>query len=239
MIATATYFIGVVFGLLGACQILTYLMPILYVWCCPVPNLKRKYGTKWALVTGGSSGIGKALAMELAKQELNLVIAALDDELLSSTQKELKTQFPHLEIRSVGVDLSPGQDYMQKLINATKDIEIGVVFNNAGYIATGFFVQSSLKRQMDNLECNLVASVKITHHFMQQMKHGRCIVYTSSASAYMPSPFACMYGGTKAFLSQFAACLAVEAKASGIDVLAVHPSPVSSRFSSKREPSAL
>ena len=49
----------------------------------------------------------------------------------------------------------------------------------------------------------------------------------------MPSPFSSMYGATKAFLSQFAACLAVEVKSRGVDVMSVHPSPVASRFYDK------
>eukprot|EP00879_Flechtneria_rotunda_P021053 GHRR01022179.1.p1 GENE.GHRR01022179.1~~GHRR01022179.1.p1 ORF type:complete len:148 (+),score=48.49 GHRR01022179.1:803-1246(+) len=57
-----------------------------------------------------------------------------------------------------------------------------------------------------------------------------CFVYTSSASAVLPSPFAVTYASTKAFLSMFAISLAPEVKWLGIDVLAVHPSPVASRF---------
>lgn len=56
-----------------------------------------------------------------------------------------------------------------------------------------------------------------------------CFVYTSSAAACMPSPFAVTYASTKAFLSMFAISLAPEVKWMGIDVLAVHPSPVASR----------
>ena len=56
-----------------------------------------------------------------------------------------------------------------------------------------------------------------------------CFVYTSSASACMPSPFAVTYASTKSFLSMFAISLAPEVKWMGIDVLAVHPSPVASR----------
>ncbi len=57
-----------------------------------------------------------------------------------------------------------------------------------------------------------------------------CFIFTSSVSGYIPNPFAVMYGATKAFVSQFAASLAIEVRANGIDVLAVHPSPVASNF---------
>jgi short-subunit dehydrogenase len=113
---------------------------------------------------------------------------------------------------------------------------VAIVFNNAGYIVTGFFEQTPLDRQLANLECNSTACVKVTHHFLSLMtaKGLRgCFVFTSSVSGYIPNPFAVMYGATKAFVSQFAASLAIEVRESGIDVLAVHPSPVSSRFFDK------
>ena len=116
---------------------------------------------------------------------------------------------------------------------ATKDLDIAIVFNNAGYIVTGFFDHTTLDAQLANMECNATACVKVTHHFLQLMlkkKLKGCFMFTSSVSGYIPNPFAVMYGATKAFVSQFAASLAVEVRANGIDVLAVHPSPVASNF---------
>lgn len=110
------------------------------------------------------------------------------------------------------------------------------MFNNAGYIVTGFFDQTTLDAQLANLECNATACVKVTHHFLKKMLEKNikgCFVFTSSVSGYIPNPFAVMYGATKAFVSQFAASLAIEVRANGIDVIAVHPSPVNSKFFEK------
>ena len=225
-----------VFGAIGIFAVLSYLLPIAVIALLPVPDLKKKYSAEWALVTGGSSGIGKSVARRLAQQGINVVIASLDDPLLAETVKELRKDFPSLEFRQVGVDLSPGKPYLEEIVEATKDITVQLIFNNAGYIVTGFFEQSPLGKQLANLECNAVAAVKITHHFARKMVHGSkpgCIVFTSSAAACIPSPFSSMYGATKAFVSQFAACIAVELKSCGIDVVAVHPSPVASRFYEK------
>lgn len=118
-------------------------------------------------------------------------------------------------------------------MQATKNIDIEIVFNNAGYIVTGFFDQTTLDSQLANLECNSTACVKVTHHFLKLMldkKIKGCFIFTSSVSGYIPNPFAVMYGATKAFVSQFAASLAIEVRNNGIDVLAVHPSPVASNF---------
>jgi NADPH:quinone reductase-like Zn-dependent oxidoreductase len=109
-----------------------YLIPQIYMAIRPVPNLKKKYDATWSLVTGAGSGIGKALAFKLASQGLNVVVVSLDDDYLKQTMKELKEHYPDLEFRSVAVTFSPGVPYLEKIIEATKDIDINIVFNNAG-----------------------------------------------------------------------------------------------------------
>lgn len=80
-------------------------------------DLKKKYGASWGLVTGSSSGIGKAIAVKLAEQNINVVLVALDDDLLKTTTQELKAKYPSLQFRSIGVDLSGASgDYVQVLV---------------------------------------------------------------------------------------------------------------------------
>jgi hypothetical protein len=86
------------------------------------------------------------------------------------------------------------------------------------------------------MECNATAGVAITHHFVGKLvasKKRGCIVFTSSVAGYIPTPFAAMYASTKAFVSQFACCVGIEVANLGIDVCAVHPSPVASNFYDK------
>lgn len=216
--------------------LMAYLIPQLLVCVRPIPDLKKKYGAKWALVTGGGSGIGKALCFKLASQGLNVVVVSLDDDFLKGTMKELKETHPDLTFRSVGCTFSPGVDYMKQIKDATKDIEIPIVFNNAGFIVTGFLDQAPLGKLLANIECNATAAVNITHHFVQIMvskKLKGCIVFTSSVAGFIPTPFAAMYASTKAFISQFACSLHIEVQNLGIDVCAIHPSPVASNFYDK------
>ncbi|KAF8072870.1 HSD17B12 [Scenedesmus sp. PABB004] len=195
-------------------------------------NLKARYNAQWALVTGASTGIGKSIAKRLAQQGLSVVLVALPGADLDATTDELSEEFPGAEFRKVGVDLGrPG--YMPAVLKATADINVQIVFCNAGYILSGFFYARSIEQVQANIECNAVSAVNITHHFLQRMMDASlkgCFVFTSSASAVLPSPFAVTYAATKAFLSMFAISLAPEVKWLGIDVLAVHPSPVASRF---------
>ena len=213
-----------------------YLVPQLYMAFRSVPDLKKKYKADWALVTGAGSGIGKALAFKLASQGLNVVIVSLDDDFLKSTMKEIKEQYPKQEFRSVGVNFSPGVKYMDKIIAATKDIHVPIVFCNAGFMVTGFLDQAPIGKLLANIECNATSAVNVSHHFVKILvskKEKGCIVFTSSVAGFIPTPFAAMYASTKAFVSQFAACMHIEVKPLGIDVCAVHPSPVASQFYSK------
>eukprot|EP01026_Neomeris_dumetosa_P039110 TRINITY_DN3203_c0_g1_i4.p1 TRINITY_DN3203_c0_g1~~TRINITY_DN3203_c0_g1_i4.p1 ORF type:complete len:308 (-),score=40.83 TRINITY_DN3203_c0_g1_i4:393-1316(-) len=208
---------------------------VLHLFCallCPTQDLKKKYDAQWALVTGASTGIGKALTMKLAGQGLNVVLVALDDDWLTKTFDELQQKFPSCQFRKVGVNLgSPG--YMDEIVKQTQDINVQLVFANAGYLVTGFFVDNSLSKHLANYECNLTSAIAITHHFLQKLiasKKRGCFVYTSSAAAQMPGPFSVMYPTTKVALQAFGASLAAEVKVHGIDVLVFFPSPVASRF---------
>ena len=103
-----------------------------------------------------------------------------------------------------------------------------------GYILTGMFESNGVQAQLANLHCNLTANIHLAHFFYKRLLDAGergCLVFTSSSASYIPNPFAVLYGTTKAAVSAFAASLAVEARARGIHVHAIHPSPVHSRFS--------
>mmetsp|Transcript_20905 Transcript_20905/g.29050 ORF Transcript_20905/g.29050 Transcript_20905/m.29050 type:complete len:331 (+) Transcript_20905:96-1088(+) len=225
-----------IFALPTMIWLLAYSLPQLYMAFRPVPDLKKRYNAKWALVTGGGSGIGKSLAFKLASQGLNVVVVSIEDDYLKATMKELKEHYPKLEFRSVGCIFSPGTNYMETIAKATADIDIPIIFNNAGFIVTGFIDSSPIGKLLANIECNTTACVNISHHFVNKMVKSKtkgCIVYTSSVAGFIPTPFAAMYASTKAFVSQLACCLHIEVHNLGIDVCAVHPSPVASNFYDK------
>lgn len=229
--AIATYLLA----LYGLIALGTYWLPKALTQLMPTQNLKKKYNAKWALVTGASSGIGKSLAVKLAEQGLNVILVAIDEPILDEAQKELSERFEGLEFRKIGVNLGkPG--YLDAIAEGTKDVDVQCVFNNAGFMLTGFFDKQPLERLMINHECNATSAMQITHLFVTRMLEKKlrgCVVFTSSAAACQPTPFSALYGATKAYVSSFAANVGVELKSRGIDVCAVHPSPVASNFYDK------
>ena len=124
---------------IAVCALLTYYVPFLIVSLLPEQDLKRKYNAEWALVTGGSSGVGKAITWRLAKQGINVVIAALPDKMLEDTKKEFEAEFSRVKVVAVPVNMGTPEGYFDAIVSATKDLPISLVFNNAGYITTGFF----------------------------------------------------------------------------------------------------
>ncbi|KAL3801702.1 hypothetical protein ACHAW5_010042 [Stephanodiscus triporus] len=218
--------------------LIAYLIPQVYMSTIrSVPNLKERYdGASWALVTGSGSGIGRALSFKLADQGLNVVLVSLDDDHLRDTVKCLRERYASLEFRSVGCNFVPGSDYLRRIADATSDIDVRCVFNNAGFIVTGFVDQTPLPKILSNVECNATASFAVAHHFLERMVNNKlsgCVVFTSSVAGFVPTPFAASYAATKAFVSQLACSLHIEVRSLGIDVCAVHPSPVSSNFYEK------
>jgi short-subunit dehydrogenase len=214
--------------------------PIFYLWAfCKPQDLKVKYNAKWALVTGGSSGLGKALVEKLANQGLNIVIAAFPDDILKATHAEMVAKFPKLQFRAVPVNFGVQDDtYMNAIIEATKDIDVQIVFSNAGYLLLKGIVKAPLTSWLSNVECNSTSHMRITHHFASKMVEKKlrgCFVYTSSTMSFFFSPGNAMYSATKAFLVAMAQNLAVELDTYGIDVTVVNCGPMATPFFDKNK----
>lgn len=150
----------------------------------------------------------------------------------------LALSFPSIQFRKIGVNLGKA-GYMEPIIAGTRDILPTLIFNNAGFVATGLFSDSPLESLLANYECNATAPIHVTHHFVQRIlaeskrtvaQRRGAVFFTSSPAGVMPCPTTVMYGATKAFLTEFATSLSAELFADGVDTLVVHPSPVDTGF---------
>ncbi|QNA45605.1 SDR family NAD(P)-dependent oxidoreductase [Lacibacter sediminis] len=192
-------------------------------------RIKAQYGT-WALVTGASSGIGLAIAEELAAAGIHLVLNARNKEQLFLVKKELE-QRHRAEVKIIAADISTA-DGIDTLIRETQQLSIGLLVASAGYGTSGLFIDASLHKEINMLRINCEAVLALTHHYSQQFvqrKRGG-IILLSSIVAFQGVPYAAHYAATKAYIQTLAEGLAVELKPSGVDVLSAAPGPVESGF---------
>lgn len=191
-------------------------------------RLKNLYGD-WAVVTGASSGIGLELATQLANAGFNLILNARNEERLLKVAQQLKSH--NIEVKLVVADLSDKAG-VEKIIQSTQDLKVGLLINNAGYGTSGLFVDASLDAEINMLRVNCEAVLALTHYFAQQFKQqGRGgIIFLSSLVAFQGVPYAANYAASKAYIQSFAEALAIELKPFGVSVLAAAPGPVQSGF---------
>jgi uncharacterized protein len=192
-------------------------------------RLINKYG-EWAIITGASSGIGLELSRQLADAGFNLIINSRNLEKLKSVEKELKSKYP-IEIRIVDADVSETTG-IDKIMNATQGLNVGLVITSAGYGTSGLFLDISLHSEINMLRVNCEAVLSLTHYFSQKFKQQKRggIIFLSSLVAFQGVPYSANYSATKAYIQSFAEALVIELKPFGIDVLAAAPGPVDSGF---------
>ena len=177
-----------------------------------------RYGS-WAIVAGGSEGIGSEYAKQLAARGLNLVLVARRAELLQSLASELSTQYK-VEIKVIPLDLS-ANDAVERIAEQTKGLEIGLLVYNAAFSAIGPFLERPLEDHIQEVNTNAFTPLKLVYFFAQPMlARGRGgIVLMSSLSAFQGSAYISTYAATKAFNIVLAEGLWEEWRAQGVDVL--------------------
>ncbi|MEZ4293678.1 MAG: SDR family oxidoreductase [Polyangiaceae bacterium] len=188
-------------------------------------DFAHRYGP-WAIVTGASSGIGEAIARELAARGLSLVLCARRKPRLEALAAELKG-LHGIDARAVEVDLSR-PDFLPVVQEAAEGLDIGLLVNNAGFGDKGPFVGSDLDMHLRMLDTNCRASLILAHAFAPGLcARGRGgILFTSSTAAFQGIPFATHYAATKGYDLQLAEGLWYELKPHGVDVSALCPGPV-------------
>jgi len=182
-------------------------------------RFKEKYGS-WALIAGGSEGIGGAYASALAKRGLNIVLVARRPELLESKATELKQQYG-VETRTIELDLASPQ-MLDVISDKTNDIEIGFLVYNAALASVGAFFDSTLEGELTRLDINCRGPLSLTYHFGRKMierKRGG-IILMSSGAGLRGAPYYTHYAATKAYDIVMAESLWYEFRPYNVDVLA-------------------
>ncbi|HLK02822.1 MAG TPA: SDR family oxidoreductase [Candidatus Acidoferrum sp.] len=196
-------------------------------------RLSLRYGP-WALVTGASSGIGQAIACELAKEGFNLVLVARKEDFLRKLAQELAAKWK-TESRTIAADLT-STVALDTVMSATMDIDVGLLVAAAGFGTSGPFLDSPLDLELEMLTVNCASLTALTWHFgrrFAQRRRGAGIILLSSIVGFQGMPWAAHYAATKAYVQTLAEALQIELAAKGIDVLAAAPGPTESRFAER------
>jgi len=178
----------------------------------------EKYGP-WALIVGGSEGIGSAFARKLAANNFNIVLVARKTAPLEELAAELRTS--GVQARIVSADLSK-PDVLDSVRAVTQDIEIGYLVYIAGANSVrGNIVELDPQVYRSVIAVNVLAPVEFVRHYGALMKQrGRGgIVLSGSSSNYIGSATLGPYTASKAFSRIFSEALWAECKPMGIDVL--------------------
>jgi short-subunit dehydrogenase len=183
---------------------------------------KQRFGP-WAMVTGASSGIGRAFAAQLAANGINLVLAARRLSILDEVGHELTRQH-HIQYRSVRVDLAE-PDFLNTLIDATNDLDLGLVVSNAGDMNLGEFLTTPHDALLAELRVNTEAHLSLTHHFGQLLaRRGRGgILLVSSVAGIQGVPYIANYSATKSYVLSLGEAVHRELSARGVHVTVLIP----------------
>ena len=178
----------------------------------------RQYGP-WAVVAGGSEGVGAEFAHLLAESGINLVLVARRAEPLALTATRCRGL--GVEVRTVSTDLAqPGA--ADPVIAATAGLEVGLLIYNAGANThSREFLDGDLAEFGRVIDLNVTTMMALTQHYGRAMRERRRggILLVGSMAGYLGSVRHTVYGGVKAFGRIFAESLWVELREHDVDVL--------------------
>ncbi len=186
-------------------------------------------GSKSALVTGASSGIGRAIADELAVLGYNLILVSENSERLSRAGAELRSKHSDLHIREHAIDLArlEAADELYEWIKAEGYV-VDVLVNDAGMFSFLDFLKTPKEKVQRILLLHDMTTTMLCRHIGEDMlsRGGGHILNMSSYSLWMPFPGLALYSASKAYLRSFSMAFAKEVRDKGIKVTALCPAGV-------------
>ncbi len=194
-------------------------------------KLKKKWRSAdddWALVTGGCSGIGQAIAEKLASMGYNIAIADIDADGLGKTEADLRERFG-VEVRGIEIDLAR-MESAGRLHDwcVREQIEPLVLVNNAGIFSYRDILDTDTGRIEKMLGLHILTVTMLCRLFGADMaRRGRgYILNMSSYSMWMPWPGLALYSATKSYIRNFSKSISYELREKGVGVTTVLPAGV-------------
>lgn len=186
-------------------------------------------GTKTALVTGASKGIGRCYALQLAAMGYNVLMVASGEQELLATTEDVRRVNPNVWVRSLVKDLAT-QSAAEELFAWTEKegIKVDVLINNAGIFSFCDILNTPIERiQRMIMLHDITATLNCRLYAADMIKRGGGrILNMSSFSIWMPYPGLSLYSASKAYLKSFSVAFAKEVKDKGVTVTAICPAGI-------------
>lgn len=181
-----------------------------------------------ALITGASSGIGRDLARYLDTKGIDLILVGRNKEKLQKLSNDL-----NVDVKVIITDLSD-LEKVKELYVLTKNDDIDILINNAGFGLFGNFFDTDLKKELEMIDVNIKAVHMLTKLFLKDMvaKDKGYILNVASSAAFGPGPMMATYYSTKAYINNLTEAIYEELrrKKSNVQVSSLCPGPVDTNF---------
>ncbi len=187
------------------------------------------------VITGGTEGIGRALAELFAKDGNNLLLVARDEAKLARTAAELTKAYPVIvKVTSQDLTTEEGRAGVEQALRRF-DLYADILVNNAGMMSHGFFQDVDTATVHRLLDLDIRAVVDLTHRFLPGMLARRRggVLNVASMMGFMPVPYQAIYAASKAFVLSFSKALAYETMGTGVRVSVVAPGVVATKLHAK------
>lgn len=182
----------------------------------------------YTLITGASSGIGKAIASYCGSLGMNLILVSLPGEGLSQVahilaeKHKINTEFFETDLSKL--------DSPEEVFNWTRihGFDVNILVNNAGVAGASVFETSDLKYIDDRILLNMRAVVMLSRLYLPVLKtHDRSfILNVGSMAAFFPIPYKSLYSSSKAFILNFSKSIRCELEGTGVSVSVICPNGV-------------
>ncbi len=186
----------------------------------------------YAIVTGASKGIGKEIALLLAKKKHSLLLVARNEDALKELSEYIKKEFT-VDCKWLATDLS-NPDGVQKVIRFVEQklSDVSILVNNAGYGLWGAFDETAADKQLNMMDLNMRTPVVLTHALLPLLKKQKqsYILNIASTAAYQAVPTLAVYSATKAFMVLFSRALHYELRKTNVSVTCISPGATDTNF---------
>ncbi|MCJ2054531.1 SDR family NAD(P)-dependent oxidoreductase [Methylobacterium sp. J-070] len=190
----------------------------------------------FAVITGGSNGIGFELARQFVENGHDVLIAAQDEAHLADAAQRLSGSGARVLTHASDLSREDGVDSLFEKVRSTGR-PVDVLCLNAGVGLGGPFVETDLQRELKMIDLNVRGAVQLTKLVLKDMvaRGSGKLLFTSSVEASMPDPFEAIYGSTKVFLRWFGESLRSELKDTGVGVTVLMPGVTDTNFFNRAE----